>query len=709
MYNVPHHAEEALLVMSSVEAPPTVTKVLVGTDRSESADRAVRWAARMASQYNAQLYVVQVIVPPNGATVNLPDLEPKRVEALKNLEAFAREMADSRGHARVAIAEDPVDAILQAIEEEAVDVCVVGNLGMAGRKEFLLGNVPNRISHNARCTVIIVNTAQQMPGAAAASKRPAAKQAPSTPPPTRLLGRGLLIARVLAKAGLRGAAKGGKMADESAIRATAQRFRAALDELGPTFAKLGQILSTRPDLLPPAFIEELTKLQERVTPLTEEQVVAVMEQELHVPWEDVFASIDPKPLAAGTIAQVHRATLETGERVVVKVQRPTAERDIMLDLGLLEMFAAKTANKPAFSKIIDIPAVIRHLSDSLRRELDFRQEAGNMKRMREVLAPFPRLAVPKVYEEYSTARLLVMEEIQGGRVLDAPIGPPRKEAARQLLESFYHQVFIEGFFHADPHPGNMKWWNDKVYLLDLGMVGEITPEVREMLLMLLLSFSQGDTGFLAEAILRLAGNQESSDETDLAAFRAELERFVERYRAQSLKDVQLGPMLQQMTEIAVRHNIRLPASMALAGKAFAQMQVSATGLDPTMDPFAIAGSFVLKSTVRQMAGTLDPKKLFYELQKGKVRVMRLIEAIEGATGARPGAKFQVHFRGMERLEDTIAQGVRWLSLALIVSGTLIGTAVTAVSNQVPWGVPVGIACGGFAVSFALLIDTLRRR
>src|ERR671915_2456423 len=227
------------------------------------------------------------------------------------------------------------------------------------------------------------------------------------------------------------------------MRARVHRFRASLEELGPTFAKLGQILSTRPGLLPPAYIEELATLQERVTPLTEAEVVSVMEQELGIPWEDVFESIDPEPLAAGTIAQVHKATLESGERVVVKVQRPTAEQDILQDLGLLEMFAQKAADRPALRRVFDVPAIVEHLSSSLKRELDFRQEAANLRRMQEVLVPFPRLGVPVVYEEYSTSRLLVMQEIQGVPVRDALLSPERKEAARQLLESYYHQVMVE--------------------------------------------------------------------------------------------------------------------------------------------------------------------------------------------------------------------------------------------------------------------------
>ena len=177
-----------------------------------------------------------------------------------------------------------------------------------------------------------------------------------------LLGRATRIARVLAKHGLQD-----RRSDEP-LRARARRLREALEELGPTFAKLGQILSTRPDLLPPEFIQELATLQDRVPPLTEEEVVRVMEHELGVPWEDVFESIDPTPMAAGTIAQVHRATLADGERVVVKVQRPTAREEIMQDLALFEVFAEKAGKRPGIRQMVDVKAVFEHLSSSLQRE-----------------------------------------------------------------------------------------------------------------------------------------------------------------------------------------------------------------------------------------------------------------------------------------------------------------------------------------------------
>jgi predicted unusual protein kinase regulating ubiquinone biosynthesis (AarF/ABC1/UbiB family) len=276
-----------------------------------------------------------------------------------------------------------------------------------------------------------------------------------------LLGRAAQIGRVMARHGLRD--RGGSTPDR------ARRFREALEELGPTFAKLGQVLSTRPDLLPVEFVDELSSLQDRVPPMSEAEVVAVMEEELGVPWEDVFESVEPTPLAAGTIGQVHKARLETGEDVAIKVQRPTAREEILRDLGLLSLFAEKTQNRAVFRQVVDVPAVIDHLSTSLRRELDFSQEAANVQRLREVLAPFSRLDVPRVHERYTSRRLLVLEWVEGVPVSQAAPGDARSEAARQLVESYFRQILSEGFFHADPHPGNMLWADDRVWFLDLGM------------------------------------------------------------------------------------------------------------------------------------------------------------------------------------------------------------------------------------------------
>jgi ubiquinone biosynthesis protein len=480
-----------------------------------------------------------------------------------------------------------------------------------------------------------------------------------------LIGRAARVASVMAKYGLRETRGGG---DDLTVRA--RRLRDALEELGPTYAKLGQILSTRPDLLPPEFIAELATLQDDVAPLTEAEVVQVMEEELGVPWEDVFESIDPEPLAAGTIGQVHKATLDSGDRVVVKVQRPGARDEIMRDVGLLKLFAEKTESREALRRIVDLPAVVEHLASSLQRELDFEQEAANIDRMREVLEPFSRLDAPKVHHRFTSKRLLVLELIPGGPVREAPPGPERKEAAAQLLEAFYRQILTDGFFHADPHPGNMLWSDGTIYFLDLGMVGEVTPDIRERVLLLLLAFWQEDVPFLAEMLLLLA--PEVPDDLDLEAFRDEIGELLAHYRHKALAEIQLGPIMQALTEIASRHGVRLPASLALVGKALAQMQLTAGELDPELDPFSVVGGFVAKNLLTRARASADPKRLFYEFQKLEVRANAFVEAVERIAGARPGARMQVDVRGTNPLEETIRRAARALSIAIAAGSCCSG-------------------------------------
>jgi ubiquinone biosynthesis protein len=669
------------------EMRPSLTRIVVATDGSQTAGRAVAWAAELARRYEAELVLLGVAAKPD------PELEAALAEQ-------AREVA-ARARARLKVHADASRGIVEGAEEEGADLLVVGNLGMAGRKEFLLGNVPNRVSHSARCSVVIVNTAD--------GRAPTADVRADEEPEVegRLLGRATHIGRVLAKHGLAARRSGKAPADAASMKVRAQQLRATLEELGPTFEKLGQILSTRPELLPPEFVEELAGLQEDVTPLTEAEVVQVMERELGVPWEDVFATIDPQPLAAGTIGQVHRATLERGDRVVVKVQRPNAEEEILRDLALLDLFAGQAMSRSGLREVVDIPALVEHMSSSLRRELDFRQEAGNIERMRAVLAPYARLAVPGLYADLSTSRLLIMEEVGGGALRDAPEGPERREAARQLLESYYRQVLKDGFFHADPHPGNLRWWDGKIYFLDFGMVGELEPELRELMIVLILAFWRDDPSFLTEAILMLSGEQ--GEDVDLAALEQDFAAFIQRFRGGTLSEIRIGPMLEGMIDIARRHGVRLPASLALSGKAFGQMQLAVAELDPELDPFSVVSNFLLRTVGERVRERAAPERLYYEGQKLKLRLSRIIEAIERATGARPGAKLQLEFRGAPELEAAVLRVGRRLSLGAITAAALVATAITAASSDTATWIPALLGAAAALFAAWLASDIVRRR
>ena len=677
-----------------------IHRILAATDGSDTATRAVEWAAEMADRYSAELLLVQV-VPPEHVIAAGSD----GAAAADDLRQLAERLAGGRGRARLEYDPDPAQTILRIAEEERSDVVVVGSRSMSERGEFLLGSVPNLVSHNAPCNVVIVNTVGRRSRAAKPPVREAEEDA--EPNEGELLGRAARIARVAAKHGLSGVVRRGDD-PEAAAAAQARRLREALEELGPTFAKLGQILSTRSELLPPVFIEELARLQDDVPPLTEAEVVSVMEKELRVPWEDVFASIEPSPMAAGTIAQVHRAVMVGGDRVVVKVQRPSAERDILRDLGLLERFADKVQGRPAFEQVIDIPAIIEHLSSSLRRELDFEHEAANIERMRGVLDGFDRLDVPRVYTELSTPRLLVMEEVQGIPVQQAPHDDGRRAAGRQLLEAYYQQVLADGFFHADPHPGNLMWWDGKIYLLDLGMVGEVDPELRGSMLLLLLAFWQEDSAFLAELLLGLSPER-PEPEFDPRGFQEALGALVARYRDLSLAELRLGPLLEELTEISIRHHVRLPASLALVGKAFGQMQSTVAELDPTLDPFSVAEGFYLRQLVGQIRRVADPRQLLLDAQKLRVRAVRLVGGVEQAIGVGPGGGIRVEQTGREELERAIGRAGRRLAVGLTAATAMIATAVTATaSHAAGWTTPTFAAAAG-VLSGALLLDVLRRR
>jgi ubiquinone biosynthesis protein len=659
-----------------------VERILVATG-TPGTSMTVEWAAELAERCGAELLVVQVVAPEHvaaGATAERP------APAVAGVRVRTRRVYDS----------DEAAALVRVAEEEDVDLIVVGGAGMSKRTEFLLASVPNRVSHTARCSVVIVNTEDRL-------------RMMETEPPTGdgrpsdadLLARVARIGRVLAAYSLGNLTS--RHADAEADAALrARRFRAALEALGPTFGKLGQILSTRPDLLPPALLAELSELQDRVTPLTEAEVVTMMERELNVPWEDVFTSIEPDPMAAGTIAQVHRAVLGNGERVVVKVQRPDAELLIAHDLGLLDRFGARASERPAFRRLIDVPAIIDHLSSSLRRELDFRNEAANIERMRGVLAPFDRLDVPRVYDELSTRALLVLEEVQGVPVLEAPDGEARRQAARQLLESYYQQVLNDGFFHADPHPGNLLWANDKIFFLDLGMTGEVTAGLRESLLLLMLAFWQEDAPFLADIMLTLSDERPRAG-FDASAFEAELAALIDQYRHLSLRELRLGPLLQQLTEISVRHDVRLPAALALIGKAFGQMQLTAAVLDPSLDPFSVAGNFFLRRVAGQVRTAANPRTLFYEAEKLRVRATRVLEGVERLATAIPADE------SANELQGSVRQAARRLALGFAAAAALLATAITAgAAHAAGWTTPL-LGALAAALSSLLAGDVLLRR
>jgi len=251
------------------------------------------------------------------------------------------------------------------------------------------------------------------------------------------------------------------------------------------------------------------------------------------------------------------------------------------------------------------------------------------------------------------------------------------------------------------------WWKDSIYFLDFGMVGEIGPELREHLMLILLAFWQQDASFLTDVTLMLTGAIDRAD-LDSRAFQEDIGALMAKYRTSSLSEIQLGPMLQEMSEIGLRHQVPLPASLTLTGKALAQVQLATANLDPTLDPFDVAGKFLMREVLHGMGAKIDPKTLFYQGQKAKVRLLRVVEAVERLIGARPGQKLEVNFRAAT-LETTIRRAGRRLALALTAGAAILGTALTAVSTNVAHWLPLGFGVIAFGLTIGLVIDLLRRK
>ncbi len=657
--------------------------VAVATDGSSGAARAVAWAAEFAASHGARLHAIRVVTPDVAVAVDAARLHALQAEVEASL------VAGSTATSAVALASDDVAAaIVEAAEHAGADLLVVGNSGMRGRKDFLLGNVANRVTHLARCTVTVVNS-----GSADGDTSEPEELADD------LKHRAAQITRVLGSFLAKGLA--GRVFRPAGDADGPRRLREALEDLGPTFGKMGQVLSTRPDLIPAAYLRELASLQSAVPPMTEAEVVAVMEQELGVPWEDVFGSIVPAPLAAGTIGQVHRATLADGTRVVVKVQRPTAARLIDQDLTLLEGIARPLSRIPQVRRLVDVPSVIEQLGSSLRAELDFGEEAANLDTMAEALAPYGHLGVPRCHHDLSTKRLLVMDEVIGVPVLDAPAGPDRTEAARELLHAYYQQVLEDGFFHADPHPGNLMWSEGRIWLLDLGMVGRLDAGTRQQLVLLLLAFAQGDAPLLADLSLDMAGG--GSLELDRARFEADLGALAGKVQGQPLKEIQLADMLNQLTEISVRHGVPLPSSLIMVGKALAQVQLTVADLAPELDPLAEAGRFFSRNLLRRLAGQLDPRELVYRAEKFRYRAGRMTDALGrvGDGGVDLRLASPTLDRSVARAGRTVAlglsSGLAWVA-ATVADGS---PRVSPAHKRLLRGCATGLAA-------ALVANTVRR-
>ena len=375
----------------------------------------------------------------------------------------------------------------------------------------------------------------------------------------------------------------------------------ALEALGPTFVKLGQALSTRPDVVPPEFVNELARLQDNVAPFPGDLARELIEAELGAPLGQLFASFEEAPLAAASLAQVHAATLVDGAEVVVKVQRPGIEEVIATDLDILRDLARMAEEQFPELELYDLPSLVEEFAHTLRGELDFRREGHNADRFRRNFADSPRLYIPRVYWQWSTRRVLTLERIHGIKIDDLEAleaaGLDRHRLALHATEIVMQEVFDDGFFHADPHPGNLFALPDEVIAaLDFGMVGRLARPLREQMVPLFTAVVRRDTGAMVEQLLRLSM---VGGGVDQAGLRHDLEWLLGKYAGRPLGEIRAHEILEEAMPIAFRRRLRLPNDLWLLSRMLGMLEGLGLKLDPAFDPFAVAGPYA-ERFVREM-------------------------------------------------------------------------------------------------------------
>ncbi len=361
-----------------------------------------------------------------------------------------------------------------------------------------------------------------------------------------------------------------------------------LEAMGPTYVKLGQILSSRPDLLPEPYIKALSRLHDKVKPFSYAEVEEIVTSELGVRISKAFSRFDVEPLAAASLGQVHSAALRDGRLVVVKVQRPGIDKQIAEDVDVLAQIAEWLDDHTEFGRRHRLQAIIEEFRVVLHQELNYEREANNLVTMAKNLDGFERIFVPQPIADYSTRRVLTMDYVQGRKITS--LGPltalemPGDALAEELFKAYLKQVLVDGMFHADPHPGNVFLTSDhRIALLDLGMVGTTTPAMQENLLKILLAVSEGKSEDAATVIV---GMSQVSEEFDEEAFRKHIGQLVVQQRDQPLAELNVGKTLLEVSQSAARDGLYVPSALTLLGKTLLQLDEVGKILNPRFDPNA---------------------------------------------------------------------------------------------------------------------------
>jgi ubiquinone biosynthesis protein len=455
-------------------------------------------------------------------------------------------------------------------------------------------------------------------------------------------------------------------------------FRLALEELGPTFVKLGQLLSTRPDLLPPRYINELSKLQDTVPPVSWASIHLLLQEEYGEAPENLFYHIDHEPIAAASLAQVHAAILQDGERVVIKAQRPNITKIITRDLDVLSDIAERL-QVTLFGKTYDLAGVADEFAFTLWNELDYRREGNNADRFRRNFAKEPTLYIPKIYWDLSTPRVLVMERISGIKIDEVDLIKEAGYDPHQLALNAAHiiikEILDDGFFHADPHPGNLIVMpNNVIGAMDFGMVGYLNDNDRLNLIRLYTATVEIDVDSFIELIIQMGGADAEVDRIRLAR---DVERILNQYAGTPLKDVRVNDLMDVVQSIMFRYHLRLPSNYWLLAKTLVLMEGVGLRLDPSFDVFEVSKQYARDLTWKLL---LPNRKMLQGMLRRSKDWSDLLTRFPRTTSrllskAESGDLFQLTIKDLNRILSEFDRLVTRLAISLMLSAIIIGMAM----------------------------------
>lgn len=510
--------------------------------------------------------------------------------------------------------------------------------------------------------------------------------------PRAELGRLGQIARVAAAKGWgRYAERFGfraKPAEGPAPGSDAARLREALEELGPTFVKFGQMVAGRADIFPKDLVAELGKLHDEAEPYPARAAREIIEEETGKPIGELYGSFDDTPIAAASIAQVHCATLPDGTPVIVKVQRPRIEATVEADIAILRKLARMVGRVMPSLRALNLPELVEELAETLRGELDFEREGHNAERFAEKNRDEPEVYVPRVYWQATTRRVITMEHSPGRR-LDAPPSSPERDAeiARLLMRLFLTQVFEHGVFHGDPHPGNLFVLDDgRICFHDFGALGELSPKVQAKLRELFLAVIARDAGWVASAYLGMGG---ATAELDRAQFTKDLGAALEHYYRQSALGRQsFSAIMHEFVRLGRRHHIRLLRETALLVRAFAELEGLVRRLDPqfsSLEAFRGYSGRLLKHALMPELGVAGIAQLYRASSALKesaadapIALRRLLGRLE-----RGEPLFDIRHQTGGSLERHLLHASNRLAFALIIASIVIGSAIVMAAHAGP--------------------------